>query len=47
MPLVGSWTIVWMTEEGEKGIVWILDSINIPIGVYRGFRYDGEERGHF
>ena len=32
-----------MTEEGEKEIVLDpFDSINIPIGVYRGFRYDGE-----
>ena len=47
MPLVGSWTIVWMTEEGEKEVLDPFDSINIPIGVYRGFRYDGEEREHF
>ena len=46
VPLVGSWTVVWMTEEGEKEIVLDpFDSINIPIGVYRGFRYEGEGTG--
>ena len=35
-----------MTDEGEKEIVLDpFDSINIPIGVYRGFRYDGEGTG--
>lgn len=46
MPLVGSWVIVWMTEDGEKEIVLDpFDTISIPVGVYRGFRYDGEGTG--
>ena len=46
MPLIGSWTIVWMTAEGEREILLDpFDSINIPIGVYRGFRYDGQGTG--
>lgn len=46
MPLVGAWVIVWMTDEGEKEIVLEpFDTVSVPIGVYRGFRYVGEETG--
>jgi hypothetical protein len=46
MPLVGAWAIVWMTDEGEKEIVLEpFDSISVPIGIYRGFRYVGEGTG--
>ena len=46
MPLVGPWAIVWMTEEGEREIVLDpFDTISVPIGVYRGFRYVGEGTG--
>ena len=46
MPLVGPWAVIWMTEDGEKEIVLQpFDSISIPIGVYRGFRYVGEGEG--
>ena len=46
MPLIGAWAIIWMTDEGEKEIVLEpFDSISVPIGVYRGFRYVGEGTG--
>ena len=46
MPLVGPWAVIWMTEDGEKEIVLQhFDSISVPIGVYRGFRYVGEGEG--
>ena len=46
MPLVGDWAIIWMTDDGEKEIVLKpFDTISVPIGVYRGFRYVGEGRG--
>jgi mannose-6-phosphate isomerase-like protein (cupin superfamily) len=46
MPLVGDWVVIWMTEDGEKEILLrSFDSINVPIGVYRGFRYVGEGTG--
>ena len=46
MPLVGAWAIIWMTDEGEKEIVLEpFDSISVPIGVYRGFRYVGDGTG--
>lgn len=46
MPLIGPWAIVWMTGEGEKEIVLEpFDSISVPQGVYRGFRYVGDGKG--
>ena len=46
MPLIGPWAIVWMTAEGEREIVLDpFDTISVPIGVYRGFRYVGEGTG--
>ena len=46
MPLIGPWAIVWMTEDGEREIVLDpFDTISVPIGVYRGFRYVGEGTG--
>ena len=46
MPLVGPWAVVWMTDDGEKEIILDpFDSISVPIGVYRGFRYVGEGTG--
>ena len=46
MPLIGAWAIVWMTEEGQKEIVLQpFDTISVPMGVYRGFRYVGEGTG--
>ncbi len=46
MPLIGPWAIVWMTEDGEREIVLNpFDTISVPIGVYRGFRYVGEGAG--
>jgi len=46
MPLVGAWAIIWMTDEGEKEIVLEpFDTVSIPIGIYRGFRYVGEGKG--
>lgn len=44
MPLVGNWAVVWMTGDGEKEIILEpFDSISVPMGVYRGFRYVGPE----
>src|SRR3546814_1693345 len=46
MPLIGPWAIVWMTDDGEKEIVLEpFDTISIPMGVYRGFRYVGDGKG--
>ena len=46
MPLVGPWAVVWRTDEGEKELVLQpFDTIHVPVGVFRGFRYVGEGRG--
>jgi mannose-6-phosphate isomerase-like protein (cupin superfamily) len=46
MPLVGPWAVVWRTEEGEKELVLQpFDTVHVPVGVFRGFRYVGEGRG--
>jgi mannose-6-phosphate isomerase-like protein (cupin superfamily) len=46
MPLIGPWAVVWRTREGVKELVLQpFDTIHVPIGVYRGFRYVGEGRG--
>jgi quercetin dioxygenase-like cupin family protein len=46
MPLIGPWAITFMTAQGQKEIVLQpFDTIHVPVGVYRGFRYVGEGRG--
>jgi mannose-6-phosphate isomerase-like protein (cupin superfamily) len=46
MPLVGPWAVVWRTDEGEKELVLQpFDTVHVPVGVFRGFRYVGEGRG--
>ncbi len=46
MPLVGPWAVIWMTDEGENEIVLEpFDTISVPIGIYRGFRYVGSGKG--
>ncbi len=46
MPLVGAWAVIWLTDEGEKEIVLEpFDTISVPIGIYRGFRYVGDGQG--
>ena len=45
-PLVVAWAIIWLTDEGEKEIVLEpFDTISVPIGIYRGFRYVGDGQG--
>ena len=46
MPLVGPWAVTFMTDAGQKEIVLQpFDTVHVPVGVYRGFRYVGEGRG--
>ncbi len=46
MPLIGPWAVVWRTAEGVKELVLQpFDTVHVPVGVYRGFRYVGEGRG--
>jgi mannose-6-phosphate isomerase-like protein (cupin superfamily) len=46
MPLVGAWAVIWMTDDGEREIILEpFDTISVPIGVYRGFRYVGAGTG--
>jgi mannose-6-phosphate isomerase-like protein (cupin superfamily) len=46
MPLVGPWAVVWRAKDGVKELVLQpFDTIHVPVGVYRGFRYVGEGRG--
>jgi mannose-6-phosphate isomerase-like protein (cupin superfamily) len=46
MPLVGPWAVVWRAGEAEHEIVLEpFDTISVPIGVYRGFRYLGAGKG--
>jgi mannose-6-phosphate isomerase-like protein (cupin superfamily) len=46
MPLVGPWAVTWQTSEGVKEIVLQpFDTIHVPVGVFRGFRYVGEGKG--
>lgn len=46
MPLIGPWAVIWRTDEGEKELVLQpFDTVHVPIGVFRGFRYVGEGRG--
>ncbi len=46
MALVGAWAVIWMTDEGEQEIVLEpFDTISVPIGIYRGFRYVGDGQG--
>jgi quercetin dioxygenase-like cupin family protein len=46
MPLVGAWAITFMTDAGQQEIVLQpFDTIHVPVGIYRGFRYVGSGRG--
>lgn len=46
MPLIGPWAVVWRSGGAVKELVLRpFDTIHIPIGVFRGFRYVGEGRG--
>ncbi len=46
MPLIGPWAVVWRTADGEKELVLQpFDTVHVPVGVFRGFRYVGEGRG--
>ena len=46
MPLVGPWVIIWSNDEGDQEIrLEPFDTISIPVGIYRGFRYVGEGTG--
>ena len=46
MPLIGQWAIVWLADGEEQEIVLDpFDTISVPIGIYRGFRYVGEGTG--
>lgn len=46
MPLVGPWAVIWREGEKEHEIVLQpFDTISVPQGVYRGFRYVGEGQG--
>lgn len=46
MPLIGPWAVVWRTADGVKELVLQpFDTVHVPVGVYRGFRYVGEGRG--
>jgi len=46
MPLIGPWEVYWATDDGDRLITLEpFDSISVPMGVYRGFRYVGEGKG--
>jgi len=46
MPLIGPWEVYWGTDDGDQTITLEpFDSISVPMGVYRGFRYVGEGKG--
>lgn len=46
MPLVGPWAVIWREGEAEHEVVLeAFDTISVPIGVHRGFRYLGEGKG--
>lgn len=46
MPLIGPWAVTWQTDAGQNEIILQpFDCINVPVGVFRGFRYVGEGRG--
>ncbi len=46
MPLVGQWAVTWLADGEEKEILLDpFDTISVPIGIYRGFRYMGEGTG--
>jgi quercetin dioxygenase-like cupin family protein len=43
MPLIGPWVVTFMTDAGQQEIrLEPFDTVHIPVGVYRGFRYVGE-----
>lgn len=46
IPLIGAWAILWRRGDVvEELVLQPFDTIHIPVGVYRGFRYIGEGRG--
>ena len=46
MPLIGPWAVVWRTDDGVKELILQpFDTVHVPVGVFRGFRYVGEGRG--
>lgn len=46
MPLIGPWAVFWQAQDGVKELILQpYDCINVPVGVYRGFRYVGEGTG--
>jgi len=46
MPLVGPWAVTWRAgDEVNELVLQPFDTIHVPVGVYRGFRYVGEGRG--
>ena len=46
MPLVGRWVVTWLAGGEQREIeLDPFDTISVPIGVYRGFRYVGEGTG--
>lgn len=46
MPLIGPWAVTFMTDQGEREIILQpFDTVHVPVGVYRGFRYVGEGKG--
>ena len=39
LPLKGTWEVVWLEDEEEHAVrLDPLDVVNVPIGIYRGFR---------
>ncbi len=39
VPLKGTWEVVWLEGEEERAVrLEPLDVVNVPIGIYRGFR---------
>lgn len=46
MPLVGNWAITWRNSQGDQEVILEpFDTIHVPVGVFRGFRYVGEGQG--
>ena len=46
VPLIGTWEVFWLDGEDERAVrLNPLDAVNVPIGIYRGFRLveGGEE----
>ncbi len=44
VPLKGTWEVVWLEGEEERAVrLEPLDVVNVPIGIYRGFRLVSDE----